>query len=61
LHQLKINNQRNYSAPLAKYVDEKIIFREQQKINAILNRKESLKRRTQYLNVYENLLKTFAT
>jgi hypothetical protein len=42
-------------------VDEKIIFREQQKINAILNRKESLKRRRQYLNAYENLLKAFTT
>jgi len=41
-------------------VDEKIIFREQQKINAILNRKESLKRRTQHIYAYENLLKTFA-
>jgi len=61
LHQLKINNPRNYSAPFAKYVDEKIIFREQQKINAILNRKESLKRRTQHIYAYENLLKTFAT
>jgi hypothetical protein len=61
LHQSKINNPRNYSTPFTKYVDEKIIFREQQKINAILNHKESLKRRRQYLNAYENLLKAFTT